>query len=32
MNNTTKGRIVKILLYLVLGFVIAFFWHKIKEK
>jgi hypothetical protein len=30
MNNRTKQLLIKALIYLVLGFGIAFFWHKIR--
>ncbi|MDB5141547.1 MAG: hypothetical protein JWQ66_260 [Mucilaginibacter sp.] len=30
MNNKTKQLLIKALIYLVLGFGIAFLWHKIK--
>jgi hypothetical protein len=30
MNIRTKERLIKMLIYLILGFGIAFFWHKMK--
>lgn len=32
MNYKTKERIIKIIIYAIIGFAIAFFWHKMKEK
>jgi len=31
MNKNTNQRIIKLLIYVVLGFGIAFFWHKLKN-
>jgi hypothetical protein len=32
MNYKTKERIIKMIIYTIIGFAIAFFWHKMKEK
>jgi len=32
MNYKTKERIIKMIIYTTIGFAIAFFWHKMKEK
>jgi len=31
MNSITKQRIIKMLMYILVGFGVAFFWHKIKS-
>jgi len=31
MNSKTKERIIKIIIYLIVGFACAFFWHQIKK-
>lgn len=31
MNKSTKQRIIKMIIYIVIGFGIAFFWHKMKN-
>jgi hypothetical protein len=32
MNSTTKQRLIKIFIYIVIGFTIAFFWNKMRNK
>jgi len=32
MNTNTNYRIIKLLIYIVIGFGIAFFWHQMKSK
>jgi hypothetical protein len=32
MNYKTKERISKMIIYTIIGFASAFFWHKTKEK
>jgi hypothetical protein len=32
MNSKTKERIIKILIYIIIGFGIAFFWNKMRNK
>jgi hypothetical protein len=31
MNNQTKYRIIKLLIYVLLGFAVAFLWHQMKK-
>jgi multisubunit Na+/H+ antiporter MnhB subunit len=31
MTSNTKQRIIKILMYIIVGFGCAFFWHKLKS-
>jgi len=32
MNYKTKERIIKMIIYAIIGFAIDFFWNKMKEK
>jgi len=32
MNNNIKERIIKLVIYAIVGFAIAFFWHQYKDK
>jgi multisubunit Na+/H+ antiporter MnhB subunit len=32
MNSYTKYRLVKLLIYVIVGFAVAFFWHVMKNK
>jgi len=32
MNNKTKERIIKIIIYAIVGFAIAFFWHQYRNR
>ncbi len=31
MTNKTRQRLIKMLMYVLAGFTIAFFWHKVKK-
>jgi len=31
MNNQTKYRIIKLLIYVLVGFAVAFLWHQMKK-
>jgi hypothetical protein len=31
MNNQTKYRIIKLLIYVLVGFAAAFLWHQMKK-
>jgi hypothetical protein len=31
MNNQTKDRIIKLLIYVLVGFVAAFLWRQMKK-
>jgi hypothetical protein len=31
MNNQTKSRIIKLLIYVLVGFVAAFLWRQMKK-
>ena len=30
MNPKTKQLLIKLVIYVILGFAVAFFWHKMK--
>jgi len=32
MNNQTKYRIIKLLIYVLVGFAVAFLWHQMKKQ
>jgi hypothetical protein len=32
MNSNTKYRVIKLLMYLAIGFAVAFVWHMMKSK
>jgi len=32
MNGKTKQRIISLLIYIVVGFIAAWFWHKLKNS
>jgi len=32
MNSNTKERLIKILIYIIVGFAAAYFWHQVKGK
>ena len=31
MNEKTKQRFIKMLFYILIGFAVAYFWHRMKE-
>jgi len=31
MNEKTKERLFKMLIYILIGFAIAYFWHRMKQ-
>jgi len=31
MNSQTRYRIIKMLIYVVVGFTVAFLWHQMKK-
>ena len=32
MNSNTKERVIKILIYILVGFAVGFFWHQYRNK
>jgi len=32
MNNKTKERVIKLVIYAIVGFAIAFFWNQCRNK
>ena len=31
MNEKTKQRFIRMLFYILIGFAVAYFWHRMKE-